>query len=262
MYDYLDLESTTNPRVKAWASLARRSERDRTGIFLIEGTRESLRAKDLLDIVEIIVCPEYVSDDILLPTATTVSTRVFDKISRRQHPDGVALVARRPDHRLAVFEPTDPALVLIGDAIEKPGNIGAILRTCDSFGAAFIGSSLKTDLENPNVVRAAQGSLFSSPIAAGERGEVIAWCTANTQVIVAHPGEVGTSLWDVDLKQPTSIVIGAEHEGVHPLWLEAGEHATIPVSGTADSLNASVTAAVFLAEAMRQRRNLQLLPEG
>jgi TrmH family RNA methyltransferase len=253
MNEYLDLESTTNPRVKAWASLAKRSERDSSRTFLIEGARESLRAKDLLDVVEVIVCPDYVSDDIYLPTATTVSQRVFDKISRRQHPDGVALIARHPDHRLASFSPQDPALVLVGDAIEKPGNIGGMVRTCDSFGAGFIGSSLKTDMENPNVIRAAQGSLFSQPIATGDRSEAMGWCTANTQVVVAHPDEGGTSLWDVDLTQPTSIIIGAEHEGVDPSWLEAGEHVSIPVAGSADSLNASVTAAVFLAEALRQR---------
>ncbi len=248
----LDLESTTNPRVKAWAALAKRSERERTGTFLIEGVRESQRATELLDVVEVIVCPEY-AQDVFLPSATTVSTRVFDKISRRQHPDGVALVARKPDHRLETFMPPDPALVLVADGIEKPGNIGAIVRTCDSFGAAFVGSSLKTDLENPNVVRSAQGSLFSPPIATAQRDEAISWCSANTRVIVAHPDERGTSLWDADLTRPTSIVIGAEHDGVHPSWLDAGEHVSLPVRGAADSLNASVTAAVFLAEALRQR---------
>ena len=233
--------------------MAKRSERDGTGMFLIEGARESLAAKDILEIVEVIVCPEYISDDISLPTATTVSKRVFDKISRRQHPDGVALLARRPDHRLRMFSPPGPALVLVGDGIEKPGNVGAMLRTCDSFGAGFIGSSIKTDLENPNVVRSAQGSLFSPPIAVADRHEAVTWCTSNTHVIVAHPGVGGKSLWDVDMTSPTSIVIGAEHEGVHPSWLEAGEHVSLPVAGAADSLNASVTAAVFLGEAMRQR---------
>lgn len=253
MSNYLDIESTTNPRVKSWAALAKRSERDGTGMFLIEGVRESLRAMDLVEIVEIIVCPEYIPDGVFLPSSTMVSRRVFDKISRRRHPDGVALVARRPDHRLATFSPPAPALVLVGDAIEKPGNIGAIVRTCDSFGAAFMASSLKTDLENPNVVRSAQGSLFSPPIATVDRHEAIAWCTVNTQVVIAHPDDGGATLWDVDLIPPTSIVIGAEHEGVDPAWLEAGHHVSIPVSGSADSLNASVTAAVFLAEAVRQR---------
>jgi len=253
MNDYLDIESTTNARVKAWAALGKRSERERTGTFLIEGERESLRARDLLDVVEVIVCPDYVSDDVVIPSATMVSARVFDKISRRQHPDGIALIARKPNHRLDSFNAQDPALVLVADAIEKPGNIGAMLRTCDSFGASFIGSSLKTDMENPNVIRAAQGSLFSSPIATGDRPEAITWCTEHTHVIVAHPDEGGKSLWDADLTVPTSIVIGAEHEGVHSSWLTAGEHVSLPIDGSADSLNASVTAAVFLAEALRQR---------
>jgi TrmH family RNA methyltransferase len=225
-------------------------------LFLVEGEREALRARDLLDVVEVIICPDYAPDDVVIPSATMVSARVFDKISRRQNPDGIALVARKPDRRLATFTPPEPALVLVGDAIEKPGNIGAMVRTCDSFGAGFLGSSLKTDLENPNVVRAAQGSLFSSPIAVTDRDEAVAWSIANTQVIVAHPEEGGTSLWDVDLTVPTSIVIGAEHEGVHSAWLEVGEHVSLPVVGAADSLNASVTAAVFLAEALRQRSQL------
>ena len=253
MTNHLDLESTTNRRVRAWAALAKRSERERTGTFLVEGARESMRAKDLLDIVEVIVCPEYISDDTYLPAATTVSKRVFDKISRRQHPDGVAIIVRKPDHRLESFYPPDPILVLVADAIEKPGNIGAMLRTCDSFGASFIGSSLGTDVENPNVVRAAQGSLFSPPIATADRTGAISWCSANSQVVIAHPGSGGTSLWDVDFTKPTSIVIGAEHEGVHGSWLDAGQHASVPVQGVADSLNASVTSAVFLAEATRQR---------
>lgn len=253
MTPHYDIESTTNARVKAWFALGKRSERERTGTFLIEGARETQRAVDLLETVELIVCPEYASASVSLPTATVVSTRVFDKISRRQHPDGVAIVARMPDRRLAGFTPPDPALVVVGDAIEKPGNIGAILRTCDALGASFLGSSLGTDLENPNVVRSAQGSLFSPPIATAERSESIEWSLANTQVIVAHPDSKGISLWDIDFGRPTSVVIGAEHQGVHSSWLAAGTKASIPMHGAADSLNASVTAAVFLAEAIRQR---------
>ena len=108
-------------------------------------------------------------------------------------------------------------------------------------------------MENPNVIRAAQGSLFSPPIAVADRAEAITWSTMNSQVIVAHPEEGGRSLWDVDLTRPTSIIVGAEHEGVDPSWLAAGEHVSLPITGAADSLNASVTAAVFLAEAIRQR---------
>jgi TrmH family RNA methyltransferase len=249
----LDIESTTNPRIKAWAALAKRSERDRTSTFLIEGSRESERAMQHVDIEEIIWCPEYAD---VMPTAqgrvTTVSARAFDKLSRRQNPDGVIAIARSPVMSLESFAPGDRPLVLVGDAIEKPGNIGAMLRSCDAFDAAFIGSSLRTDLVNPNVVRAAQGSLFATALAAVPTEDAIRWCTKNTKIVVAHP--VGaTPLWEQDLTGPTSIVIGAEHEGVDPRWLEVGEPTTIPMSGVADSLNVSVSAGVFLAEASRQR---------
>ncbi len=248
-----DLESTTNPRVKTWASLATRSERDRTSTFLVEGRREAERAMSSLTVTELIWCPDYgaapQAGDVAL---TTVSQRVFDKLTRRQHPDGVAAVARTPDLSLASFAPNTPALVVIADGMEKPGNIGAVLRTCDAFGAGFLGSSLGTDLVNPNVVRAAQGSIFATPLASVERTAAVEWAKARTRIIAAHP--IGAaSLWEEDLTGPTTIVIGSEHDGVDPLWLEVGTSVAIPTVGLADSLNASVSAGIFLAEAARQR---------
>ena len=249
----LDVESTTNQRTKNWVALSRRTERDRSGTFLIEGRRETSRVLDHVVVDEVIWCPEFgerpISRDVPI---TTVSPRVFEKISRRQNPDGVAAVARTPNLSLGSFLPPSPALVLVADGVEKPGNVGAILRTCDAFGAAFIGSSLATDMVNPNVIRAAQGSLFTLPIATASREDAIEWCTQNTTVIVAHP-DGAVPLWQSDLTGPTTIVVGAEHSGVGPLWLAAGIPTLIPMVGVADSLNTSVTAGVFLAEAARQR---------
>jgi TrmH family RNA methyltransferase len=177
---------------------------------------------------------------------------VFDKISRRQHPDGVAVVAAIPDLSFSGFEVADPALVLVADGMEKPGNIGAILRTCDALGASFIGSSLATDLVNPNVVRSAQGSLFSTPTASVPRTDAIRWCAANTKVFVTRPDN-SESVWNVDLTAPTSVVVGAEDAGVAGAWAEVGAGLVIPMSGSADSMNASVSAAIVIAEARRQR---------
>jgi TrmH family RNA methyltransferase len=248
-----DIESTANPRVKSWASLSTRAERDRTSTFLIEGRRETERATSSLNITEIIWCPEYGAAPEAGDTApTTVSQRVFDKLTRRQHPDGIAAVAKTPDLSLTSFEPATPTLVVVADGMEKPGNIGAVLRTCDAFGAGFVGSSLGTDLVNPNVIRAAQGSIFTMPMASVGRAAAVAWATATTRIIAAHP--IGAaSLWDVDLTGPTTIVIGSEHAGVDSLWLEVGTSVVIPMVGVADSLNASVSAGIFLAEAARQR---------
>jgi TrmH family RNA methyltransferase len=249
----LDIESTANPRVKTWALLTKRTERDRTSTFLIEGSRETKRASAHLEIEELIWCPDYggVPDAGGTPV-TRVSKRVFDKISRRQNPDGLAAIAHTPDLSLSLFSPATPALILVADAIEKPGNIGAMLRSCDAFGAGFIGSSLGTDLVNPNVIRSAQGSFFTTPLASVPRSHAIEWCREHTKIVVAHP--VGTSsVWETDLRGPTSVVIGSEHGGVDPRWLDAGEPTTIPMAGVADSLNASVSAGVFLSEAARQR---------
>ncbi len=249
----LDIESTANPRVKAWIALSRRSERDRTSTFLIEGRRETSRALDHLTIDEVIWCPDFGEGPSVADVSVTrVSSRVFEKLSHRQNPDGVAAVARTPDLSLGSFRPDRPALILVADGMEKPGNIGAMLRTCDAFGAAFLGSSLGTDIVNPNVVRAAQGSLFTVPVASASRTDSIAWCRQNTMIVVAHP-EADTSVWDTDLTGPTSIVVGAEHSGVGSQWLKTGMPALIPMHGVADSLNTSVSGGVFLAEAARQR---------
>lgn len=247
------IESTTNVRVKTWASLAKRTERDRTRTFLIEGRRETERAVSGLNVTELIWCPDYgaapQTGDVAL---TTVSQRVFDKLTRRQHPDGVAAVAETPDLSLTSFEPDTPVLVVMGDGMEKPGNIGAVIRTCDAFGAGFVGSSLGTDLVNPNVIRAAQGSIFATPLASVGRDAAIEWATARTRIIAAHP-MAAVSLWEEDLTGPTTIVIGSEHAGVDPQWLEVATSVVIPMVGVADSLNASVSAGILLAEAVRQR---------
>lgn len=246
------IDSPANPRVKAWAALSKRSVRDATGTFLVEGEREAVRASRHLEVLTSILRLDRA--DVDLPHPIVVSERAFDRISARQNPDGIAVVVKTPVHLLATIERPSSGLYLVADGIEKPGNIGAILRTADGFGAAFIGAGLGTDVVNPNAVRAAQGSLFSTPIATAPLDDAVAWCHANTAIVVADPTAL-TSLWDADLGgAQVSIVIGSEHAGVHPRWLEVGTSVSVPLSGSADSLNASVAAAVFLAEATRQRR--------
>ena len=246
-----DIESPRNPRVRAWADLRSRRQRDATGTFLVEGERETRRAAEHLEIVTSIIRIDRAPDD--LPSPITVSDRVFARISGRQHPDGIAAVVRTPDVSLERVASNMPGMVLVGDAIEKPGNIGAMIRSVDAFGAGFVGASLGTDIVNPSVVRSAQGSLFSCPIAIAATDVAIAWCGERfDQVVVAAP-DAGTPLWDMDLSGDVAIVVGNEHRGIDARWFEHGRSITIPTRGTADSLNASVAAAIILAEAARQR---------
>lgn len=245
-----EITSRTNSRVKAWRSLRRRRERDRTGLFLVEGERESLRAADHLEIVETILRNDLPDPD--LPRIVRVSSPVFEAVSARQQPDGIAVVARTPDTSLEQFDPPRPRSVLVADRIEKPGNLGAMIRTADALGCAVLGSDLGTDLVNPNTVRAAQGSLFAVPIAAGARSAAIEWCADAGDVVVATP-DARATLWDLDLTGDVSVVVGAEDRGVHRAWLDVGTPCRIPMRGSADSLNASVSAAILLAEVARQR---------
>lgn len=246
-----DIDSPRNPRVRAWVDLRTRQSRDATGTFLVEGERETLRAANHLDIVTSIIRVDRAPID--LPAPVLVSDRVFARLSARQHPDGIAAIVRTPDLGLDRLTDGAPGVVLVGDAIEKPGNIGAIIRTVDAFGAAFIGASLGTDIVNPHVVRSAQGSLLSCPIAVASTDDALAWCARNTSRIVVAAPDARTPLWETDLSGDLAIVVGSEHDGVDTRWIEAGDAIMIPTRGTADSLNASVAAAIFLAEATRQR---------
>lgn len=244
------ITSRTNPRVKSWRSLQRRRGRDASGLFLVEGDREAHRAAAHLDVVETIVREDRPIPD--LPGVVVVSTAVFDAVSVRRHPDGIAVVALRPDWSLDRFAPDRPLCVLVADGIQKPGNLGAMIRTADALGSSVLGSELGTDLTNPNVVRAAQGSLFATPIAVASRERAIAWCSKAMSIIVATP-DAPTSLWDIDLTGDIAVVIGAEDAGVHASWIDVATTCRIPMRGTADSLNASVSAAILLAEVARQR---------
>ena len=181
---------------------------------------------------------------------TTVSPIAFDKLTMRQNPDGIIAVA---PIWTAGLESLERDLVLVAEAIEKPGNLGAIFRTADATGACLLIADATVDPFNPNVVRASQGALFSVPFAVTDVGTAVVWVRDHGAVIVATP-DADTTYWDTDLSGPVSIVIGSEHEGVADEWRTAGTAVRIPMAGDADSLNTSVAAAIVLYEAVRQRR--------
>ncbi len=249
------ITSTSNQRVKGWVALSKRSERDRTGTFFVEGRREVERMSTRAELLELVLRDDVGAGAVAVDPPSPpvrVGDHVFSRVSRRQNPDGIAAVFSTPRHDLESIDLREDALVLVADGIEKPGNIGAMLRTADALGAMFVGSTLGTDLVNPNVIRSAQGSLFATPTASARRDRVIAWCRENLQSVVLRPMD-SVSVWSVDMTVPTAIVVGAEDRGVDPLWADVGIGTTIPMVGSADSLNASVAAAIVLAEAVRQR---------
>jgi TrmH family RNA methyltransferase len=146
--------------------------------------------------------------------------------------------------------------VLVAESVEKPGNLGSLLRTADSAGcAALVICDPVTDLFNPNVIRASQGAVFSVPVGVASSADTIAWARAKGLRILATTPDGAQPIWDVDARGPVAIIMGSEKDGLAPAWLEAADtRVFIPQAGTSDSLNVATAAAVCLFEAVRQRR--------
>jgi TrmH family RNA methyltransferase len=164
-------------------------------------------------------------------------------------------VVRTPPTDLARLAPGEESLVVVVEAVEKPGNLGAILRTADGAGVdAVIAADPRTDLFNPNAIRASLGTVFTRPVAAAPTAEVLAWLADRGIRPVAARVDAERPYTDADLRGPVALVLGSEAEGLREAWDDAGvEPVRIPMHGTADSLNVSVAAAVLLYEAVRQR---------
>jgi TrmH family RNA methyltransferase len=260
------LASPSNPRIRAAARLRERRDREATGMTLVDGARELRRAlSNEIEIVEAFVCePLLAGEDARavldalrgggVPITTTTEA-AFAKLAFGDRAEGLVAVIRAPIGRLAdLILPTDPLIVVV-EGVEKPGNVGAILRSADGAGAdALIAASPRTDLTNPNVIRASAGTIFAVPIAAAPTEAVIAWLRAQgVRMLAARVGD-GGPYTDADLTGSVAIVLGSESDGLSDAWHAPDIEAVhLPMHGIADSLNVSVSAAVLLYEARRQR---------
>ena len=185
-----------------------------------------------------------------------LSDIAFRKVSYRDTPDGLLAVAPLRETSLESLEVKQNALLLVVVGLEKPGNLGALLRTADGVNvdAVFV-TGAGTDLTNPNVIRASMGSVFSRPVLEVETETLLAWLRGRHVNIVATTPHTKTSYWDADYTGAVAIVLGAEHEGLSDDWLEAAQsRVSIPMQGLADSLNVGTAGALLLYEAVRQRR--------
>ncbi len=258
-----DLTSTTNPRVKSLVRLRTRRARAEAGVTLVEGHDELRLALDAgVRPSELYWAPSLVRDTDLADEiraagarVTSVSREVFDKIAYRESPDGWLAIVPAPDRPLDGLVLGPRPLVLVAEGIEKPGNVGAMLRTAEACGAdAVVAASAGTDFGNPNVVRASKGTVFAVPVAAAGSADVLAWLRERgLRIVVTTPA--GTTRLDrAALTGPVALVVGTEATGVTDLWLEhADETVVIPMRGTVNSLNAATAAALALYEATRQR---------
>lgn len=233
---------------------------------MIDGARETARAMaGGATVREAFVSAQYCTDDECLATLQALrdagipqwelGPEAFAKLAYGDRLDGIVSVAETPLHRLADLDlPVNPLIGVI-EGVEKPGNLGAVLRTADGAGlSAVIVAEPGTDLLNPNVIRASLGTIFSVPVAVASTGDVLTWLRERGIAIVAARVQGSVDYTAADYSGPTAIALGSEARGLSDAWAElANASVHIPMLGVADSLNVSATAAILFYEARRQR---------
>lgn len=271
------ITSATNPRLKSLVALRRRRTRDETGTCLVEGLEEtSLAVAAGTTLRSLYLCPELFGADTeaALPRLRSSAEEVvrlgraaFEKVAYREGPDGVLAVAATPSRPLRALLPDSPSdapagarpaapFVVLAQGVEKPGNLGAMLRTADGAGVgALVAADPVTDWGNPNVIRASKGTVFAVPVAAAPTADVLAWLDERGVALVATTPDTDVDYADLDYTGPVAIAVGAEKTGLTDEVLRAATHRVrIPMVGRADSLNVATSAAIVAYEAVRQRR--------
>jgi TrmH family RNA methyltransferase len=260
------ISSLANPRVKAAVRLRDRREREATGLTIVDGGRELLRAlRQSVDVDHAFVCRQLVVGpdasaalDALEGNDTQlvdVSPAVLAKVAFGDRTEGIVAVVRPPSTALDVLVLGQNPLVVVVESVEKPGNLGAIMRTADAVGAAaVIAADPRTDVFNPNAIRASLGTIFTVPLAVAPAQETLEWLVANGVTPIAARVDGAEPYADADLHGPVAIVLGSEAAGLSPTWTDPRVRPVrIPMLGVADSLNVSVAGAILLFEARRQR---------
>lgn len=253
------ITSKTNPRIKNIVRLQKASERQEQNLIIIEGQREIERAQKCgFEIDQLYVCPTLLREPLSITANFTeeVNEEVFDKIAYREGSDGLLALARPKYKSLAEFKPKKDALIIVLETVEKPGNLGAVMRTADAAGIdAVIVADPRTDIFNPNAIRASIGCIFSVPVYACSSEECIKWLKDNHITIYCTYLKASIDYLEADFRGASAIVMGTESTGISDAWVEAADqNIIIPMNGIADSLNVSVTTAIVTFEAIRQRR--------
>lgn len=264
----MDITSLQNPRVKHIVKLREdKRQRQKDGLLLVEGFDEIQLAISAGHKPQTVLsAPELASGQLTFPSAETrrgkpvetltVSRAVFEKMSYRDNPDGWLAVFPIPKTSLESESLlSENPLVIVAESIEKPGNLGAILRTADAARVdALLVPNPRVDAWNPNVVRASRGAVFSVPVVECDNASALEWLKSRGLQILAATPSAEALYSDVDMRQPTAIAVGAEDKGLTDFWMDnADVKVKIPMMGRVNSLNVSVSTALIVYEAIRQR---------
>ena len=257
------ITSNQNPRIRNFQHLLKARERRNQGVFVLEGILEIGKAAAAgYHFKSVFFCPDIISAkaveeliDENHEEVFSVSTEIFEKIAYRENSGGIVILAEPQEHKLENLKLKEQPLLIVLEAVEKPGNLGAILRTADAAAVdAVIICDPQTDLYNPNVVRSSIGCLFSVPVAVASSAEVINWLGMKKISIYCTALSASVPYHTINFKRSSAIVLGTEATGITKTWLDASDNnIIIPMLGQADSLNVSTAAAIVVFEARRQR---------
>ena len=265
--EYVTITSAQNPSVKHLVKLRDRKTRDKEQLTILEGYRELTRSREYgMELVECFFSPEHFlgcNEYPLLEEIAASGIRVtrlapflLEKVTYRDRPEGLLAIAKVRSHTLEMLPEFDAPLYLVAETIEKPGNLGSMLRSADAAGAdALIVCERKTDIYNPNVIRASTGALFSVPVAVCDNEAALRYLRERNIKILAATPHTDFKYTDVDLTQGVAIVVGAEQTGLTDFWMDQADlKVNIPMLGKIDSLNVASAATILLYEAARQRQ--------
>ncbi len=252
------IESTQNPKIKNLSRLLTDNRfRKKSGTFTVEGKQENASAAaNGFIAVEYFICEEIFDADLPQGNITRISKNIYEKLAYRGSTEGIIGVYQTSELTLQEFRPQNDSSLIVVESVEKPGNLGAILRSCEAFGIdALIITDSRTDFYNPNVIRSSVGCLFGMNIISSTNEEVKAF-------LENHGYSIGTTFMDehashihaVDLSAKNAVLFGTEHSGLSSFWRNTGENITIPMAGSIDSLNLSNAVAIVCYEMLRQKQ--------
>lgn len=255
----MQIESAQNPKIKNLLKLQEKSrERKKQGLFVVEGVQENLLAQESgFTVREFFICNAIFEHSFKFDAPVNlVTTSLFEKIAYRSTTGGIIGIYQTPKKDLEDLKLSEKPLIVVLESVEKPGNLGAILRSCDGAGVdALIVCDSLVDFFNPNVIRSSVGTVFTNQIFSDTKENVINWLKINEiQIISTYLRDDTIDLYEVDFTEKSAIVLGTENSGLTEDWLEASARLIkIPMKGKVDSLNVSNAAAICIYEALRQR---------
>lgn len=251
------IESLQNEKIKNLNRLITDNRfRKKSGVFVVEGKQENERALEFgFENVEFFICESIFG--IHHPEGKThfVSNQVYEKLAYRGTSEGIIGVYKTKEFDLNDYQPKENASIIVVESVEKPGNLGAILRSCEAFGIdALIVTDTRVDFYNPNVLRSSVGCLFGMNVFSATNEETLAFLQKNNfKIFTTFMDEDSENLYKKDFKEKSALFFGTEHSGLSDFWLNKGENILIPMVGTIDSLNLSNAVAISCYEILRQK---------